>query len=139
MLILDTDHLSELNRGSPAGLRFAARLGEANSRAAVTVVTVEETIQGWLKEIHRGKPSARLVASYAQFQQSVQNFSHWLVLPWTNEAADIFDEIRSRKINVGTMDLRIACIVLALGGTLLTRNLVDFQKVAGLKVENWLV
>jgi len=35
------------------------------------------------------------------------------------------------------MDLKIAAIVLARNATLLTRNLADFRKVPGLKVENW--
>lgn len=36
------------------------------------------------------------------------------------------------------MDLRIASIVLANGATLLSRNLRDFDRVPGLRVENWL-
>jgi tRNA(fMet)-specific endonuclease VapC len=35
------------------------------------------------------------------------------------------------------MDLRIASIALARGYTLISRNLVDFQKVPGLIVEDW--
>ena len=35
------------------------------------------------------------------------------------------------------MDLKIAAIVLANGATLLSRNLSDFRKVPGLKVEDW--
>jgi tRNA(fMet)-specific endonuclease VapC len=36
------------------------------------------------------------------------------------------------------MDLKIACIALAHEALLLSRNLVDFEKVPGLRVENWL-
>jgi len=36
------------------------------------------------------------------------------------------------------MDLKIASIVLVHGATLLTNNVRDFEKVPGLKVEDWL-
>ena len=36
------------------------------------------------------------------------------------------------------MDLKIASICIAHDALLLTRNLVDFEKVPRLKVENWL-
>jgi predicted nucleic acid-binding protein len=37
------------------------------------------------------------------------------------------------------MDLRIAAIVLARDDTLLSRNLPDFRRIAGLRVEDWSV
>jgi tRNA(fMet)-specific endonuclease VapC len=40
---------------------------------------------------------------------------------------------------VGTKDLQISAIVLAHDATLLSRNLVDFRKVPGLRVEDWTV
>jgi tRNA(fMet)-specific endonuclease VapC len=42
------------------------------------------------------------------------------------------------KIRIGTMDLKIASICLAHDALLLSRNRVDFEKVPGLRVENWL-
>lgn len=49
-----------------------------------------------------------------------------------------FRELGALRTRVGSMDLRIACIALAHDATLLTRNLADFEKVPGLRVENWL-
>ena len=39
---------------------------------------------------------------------------------------------------VERIDLKIAAICLVHDALLLTRNLVDFEKVPGLRVENWL-
>lgn len=36
------------------------------------------------------------------------------------------------------MDLKIACIALEYDAVVLTRNSVDFAKVPGLRIENWL-
>ena len=36
------------------------------------------------------------------------------------------------------MDLKIACIAMGNNAKRLSRNLVDFRKIAGLDVENWL-
>jgi predicted nucleic acid-binding protein len=50
----------------------------------------------------------------------------------------MFDSLKFLRQQVGTQDLKIACICLANDATLLTRNLADFQPVPGLRVESWL-
>lgn len=52
-------------------------------------------------------------------------------------AAENFVELRRQGIRVGTMDLRIACIALANQMTVLTSNLVDFERIPNLTVEDW--
>jgi tRNA(fMet)-specific endonuclease VapC len=59
-------------------------------------------------------------------------------LPWDDEAATRFRSFRQQGIRIGTMDLKIACIVLEYDAVLLTRNRSDFEKVPGLRFENWL-
>jgi tRNA(fMet)-specific endonuclease VapC len=54
----------------------------------------------------------------------------------TNHVSEFF--MKSLRQQVGTQDLKIACICLAHDATLLTRNLADFKPVPGLRVENWL-
>ena len=44
MLILDTDHLSEFERGLAAGERLADQLNASGEEAAITIVSVEEQL-----------------------------------------------------------------------------------------------
>jgi len=41
-------------------------------------------------------------------------------------------------VRIGSMDLKIASIALVHNALVLSANLQDFQKVPGLRVENWL-
>ena len=58
-------------------------------------------------------------------------------MDFTNDAAEKYDAFRSAKLRVGAMDLRIASIVLTNDMVLLTRNTVDFERVPGLRFEDW--
>jgi tRNA(fMet)-specific endonuclease VapC len=58
-------------------------------------------------------------------------------LPFNAVAAQQFENLVKQRCRIGTMDLRIAAITLAHDATLLSRNLKDFRKVPGLKVEDW--
>ena len=54
MIVLDTDHLSILaNVDSPRSQRLADRLMEHNDLVVTTIVCVEESLRGWLADIHR--------------------------------------------------------------------------------------
>ena len=54
-------------------------------------------------------------------------------------AAAEFDRLRQNKklTKIGRADLLIASIALAHRATLVTRNLLHFQQVPGLRLENW--
>jgi tRNA(fMet)-specific endonuclease VapC len=68
----------------------------------------------------------------------VNFFACWIVLSLDEESTAIFARLRSQGVRIGTMDLRIASICIAKNAALLTRNLVDFKLVPGLRFENWL-
>jgi hypothetical protein len=51
--------------------------------------------------------------------------------------AEHYGMLRKQKIRIGTQDLRIASIVLAVNGTLVTRNQRDFAQVPELTLEDW--
>ena len=140
MFVLDTDHVTELGFRSVPGQRLSRRLGRSKLPVVIAIVTVQEQIGRILARINQIKPAAitELVRAYESLAD-VSDFLHGFTrLPFDKEAAALFTKLRKQGVRIGTMDLRIACIVMEHDAVLLTRNTVDFEKVPGLKFENWL-
>ena len=78
------------------------------------------------------------IAAYSKLQARLAFYAEWTLLPWTTRAADRFVALRKAGVRIGTMDLKIASIALDQGGTVLSQNIGDFEKVPGLRVESWL-
>jgi tRNA(fMet)-specific endonuclease VapC len=138
MVILDTDHASELGFRSAAGMRLLSRLDRIDSDIVITAITVEEQLRGWLAALKRHADPAARVADYARLIRQVELHAAWTVLPWDADAVRVFSNLRSQRIRIGTQDLKIAAVAIAHEVMLLTRNTVDFQQVPGLRFENWL-
>ena len=138
MLILDTDHVSQLSRVSRITQSLKARLDVARQPLAITATTLEEAFRGRLAQVVWAKSKAALISSYARLQEAVEDFRRWRILQFDTAAADIYDRLRTARLGVSTMDLRIASIAIANNATLLSRNLRDFEPVPDLKVEDWL-
>ena len=77
------------------------------------------------------------IEAYRRLNRNLEDFRTLDVLDFDEEAAAEFQRLRRMKIRIGTMDLKIAAIALVQDATLLSRNLGDFRKVPGLKVEDW--
>ena len=63
------------------------------------------------------------------------------IVPFDDEATKYYAQIRAALEKsgniIGQNDLIIAATVLNNNGTLITRNIKEFSRVAGLKLENW--
>ena len=139
MLVLDTDHMSMLEWGGEGSAVLRERLADvAPDQVATTIISYEEQIRGWMAYIARAKSMAQQLEAYQRLRRHLENYRQVPVLDFDELAAEEFQRLRRAKIRVGTMDLRIAAIVLSHGATLLSRNIVDFGKVPGLKVEDWI-
>jgi len=101
-------------------------------------VSVAEQLSGLLTLIGTAKSDKVRIERYERLSSRLDRMGDYTILPWTAEAQNIFNALRRQRIRIGTMDLRIACIVLANDATLLSRNLRDFQRVPGLRAEDWL-
>ena len=136
--VIDTNHFRELARGSELAASMERRASTARLDLFITIITVQESTGGWLALIN-GLPAGRdQIPACERFQTTIAFVQKFDILPFDTEAANIFHRLRAERLRIGTMDLKIAAISLAHDATLLTRNLVDFEKVPGLHLENWL-
>ncbi len=140
MILLDTDHATVLlfKEHSKYELLSSRLLAADDSRIVANVVSLDEQLRGWLAEIARRRRAGDLVPVYAKLIELVQFYSAWEIATFDDAAAVIFENLKKQRIRIGAQDLKIASIALANEALLLSANLVDFQKVPGLKVEDWL-
>lgn len=75
MFVLDTNHVSELTYRTAAGLRLLQRLDAAEQDAAVSAITVEESLRGWLAEIRRNTEPRNQIAAYQRLTRQVEVFA----------------------------------------------------------------
>jgi tRNA(fMet)-specific endonuclease VapC len=139
MVILDTDHVSLLEWAeNPEAQRLRARLEILTSETiATTIISFEEQTRGWLTSIAKSRTMAQQLQAYARLKRHLLNYCRVVVLDFGETAAAEFQRLRKSRLRIGTMDLKIAAVVVAHDATLLSRNLKDFRKVPGLMVEDW--
>jgi tRNA(fMet)-specific endonuclease VapC len=138
--LLDTDHLSLLQQQSEAGERLAARLDRlAPDDVSTSIVSFQEQVQGWMAFLNKAKNAEQTVLAYEKLEGVLRSFRKMIVLPFDHGAQRLFEQFKKQKTRLPTLDLRIACVALATGSVLLSRNLRDFRKVPGLSVEDWTV
>lgn len=78
------------------------------------------------------------VAYYDRLIAMIDFFANWQLLRFGEDAAENFRRLRHERVRIASTDLKIASIALVNHATLLSANLRDFEKVPGLRVENWL-
>lgn len=59
------------------------------------------------------------------------------IVPLSEAALQRFLVLKAQKLNVGSMDLKIAALALELGVPVVTRNRRDYERVPELNLEDW--
>jgi tRNA(fMet)-specific endonuclease VapC len=132
--ILDTDHLSLYGRNHPT---LITKLSTATIRLTTTAINVEEQLRGRLAQVAEAKDGYVKSNAYYRLVETVMLLSEFNILQYDEKSQDIYQNLRKQSIHLGTQDLRIASIVLANQGILLTRNRRDFEKIPGLIIQDW--
>src|SRR5215831_13954297 len=138
-VVLDTDHMSLLERsGAQGSATLRARLTTFQPAEVVTtIISYEEQVRGWMAYIARLRSVTQQVDAYRRLHQQLDNYCRIPILGLDAPAAATFQQLRRTRLRIGTMDLKIAAIVLSRGATLLSRNLADFGQIPRLQVEDW--
>ncbi|MCP4654178.1 MAG: type II toxin-antitoxin system VapC family toxin [bacterium] len=135
LFVLDSDHVSLFQRNHPQVVQRVRAVPPQN--LAVTVVTVEEQMRGWLNAIRRASSGSALTSAYTHLRAALEYFQTVQLLDFDSTAHRRYLRLREQKIRIGTQDLRIAATTLTGGGVLVTGNARDFSQVPGLTIEDW--
>jgi tRNA(fMet)-specific endonuclease VapC len=128
----DTDVISAAMRPAPP-MHLVRRLARTPIEAqCTTAITVGEILYGAARA---GQPG--LVETLRALVTSAQP-----VIPFDEKAAEAYGPLRAELERQGRRldgsDLRIAAIALSRDLTLVTGNVRHFERVPGLRIENWL-
>lgn len=138
MILLDTDHVTALKYQETARCqRLVAQLALVTDEViGVTIVTVEEQMRGWLAAIAKERQPLRQVGPYRELAELFDFFTNYNIVAFDEAAVAIFETFG--RVQIGSMDKKIAAIALANDALLLTANRRDFEQVPNLRFENWM-
>lgn len=140
MYILDTDHLSLIQRNGLDGRRIRRRLAAIEEdQAAVTIITYEEQVRGRLKTLSAAREVNDRVSAYRLLQRLAVDYKDITLIAFDHSSSLEYQRLRKAYPRLGSMDLRIAAITLANDAVLLTRNRSDFERIENIQVEDWSV
>lgn len=127
--LLDTNICIYIINEQPA--QALQRLIQAGRESlAISTITVAELAFGVAK------------STRADSRVKLENFlSKFPILDWGQDAAWVYGNVRktleAKGQRIGERDLLLACQALSLGITMVTNNTREFERIEGLKLENW--
>jgi tRNA(fMet)-specific endonuclease VapC len=127
--LLDTNICIYIINEQPA--QVLQRLIQAGRESlAISTITVAELAFGVAK------------STRADSRVKLENFlSKFPILDWGQDAAWVYGNVRqtleAKGQRIGERDLLLACQALSLDVTMVTNNTREFERIEGLKLENW--
>ncbi len=127
--LLDTNICIHIINEQPA--QVLQRLIQAGRESlAISTITVAELAFGVAK------------STRADSRVKLENFlSKFPILDWGQDAAWVYGNVRktleAKGQRIGERDLLLACQALSLDITMVTNNTREFERIEGLKLENW--
>ena len=130
--LLDTNILIYLIKNQPPAVAERVNRLSPEDYVAMSYVSYAELLMG----AERSSQRERTIQRLERLRQEI------IVLYPDNPAicqhyAEQFTSLKTAGTPIGANDLWIACHALAEDATLVTNNTREFQRIAGLRLENW--
>ena len=136
--LLDTDILSLLQQGHAVVSKHVNRCPVTD--VSFAVITLQEQMRGFDARLSRARGHRQMARAYDMLvTRLLPTWKRFAVLSFQEPAIERFEHLRSLRLNVGLMDLRIAATALENSVTVVTRNERDFKRVPGLTTVDWSV
>jgi tRNA(fMet)-specific endonuclease VapC len=137
LFVLDTDILTLYYRGHP--IVVPRVVAQPPTSLSISVMTVDEQLTGWYTLARKARKPEQIARAYARLGEAVVRLAKWQILPYTETAIARAAHLKTLRLNVRLMDLRIAAIALENDAAVVSRNRRDFERVPGLQIEDWSV
>lgn len=137
MILLDTDTVTHFSYGNENIRKRIEAVGD--EELAIATITRHELLRGRAETLLKAASEEELRTAVERFQQTEQLLAAFLTADFDENSIKNFGKLKKQKKlkKMGRADMLIACIALAHNALLVTRNIKDYQDVAGLRTENW--
>ncbi|MDJ0687292.1 MAG: type II toxin-antitoxin system VapC family toxin [Xenococcaceae cyanobacterium MO_188.B32] len=138
MYLLDTSVVSNFLDERRYYPQLTARIiNQPPEQIFISIITVEEILQGALASIQKAKRTPSVTKAYQYFEDLFAALHRFQILSYTSEAENIYQSLPAKSKRIGTQDCRIAAIAHVNEFTVVTVNVKDFVSIGLTEVEDW--
>ena len=138
MYLLDTSVVSNFLDERRYYPQLTAKiLSQPPEQVFISIITVEEMLQGALASVQKAKRESSVTKAYQYFEDLFSALHRFRILSYTPKAEAIFQSLPTKIKRIGTQDCRIAAIARAYEFTVITINVNDFVNIDLTNVEDW--
>ena len=128
--MLDTNICSFIIREKPITVKEKLKSIDTNHRVVLSSIVASELLYGAYK-----KESQKLIDIVKTF------IDFFEILPFDLNAAEEYGKLRDKlgkkELIIGAYDLQIAAHAKSINAVLVTNNTREFERIEGLKIEDW--
>ena len=112
-------------------------LNQPPDKIFISIITVEEILQGALASIQKVKRKSSVIKAYHYFENLFAALHYFQILSYSTEAENVYQSLPAKIKRIGTQDCRIAAIAKVNEFTIVTINVQDFIRIGLTQVEDW--